>query len=222
MDFFYARTSTKEQVLTRQLDQAKELGITKENVDLFIDQSTGTNFNRQGFQNLKAMLKARNIDGVKGDVLYVAELDRFGRDFTEIRKNIQEIEGYGVKIIFMDIPLIETGDSATDKLLREQFITVLSYVAEKETQKRKERQRQGYQALEKDEKGRMISKKTGKVVGRPPKGLPKEFGKYYKLMQDKTMKATEVMKLLGVKKSRFYEMKKEYETKVLGGKDDRH
>ena len=36
MNFFYARTSSKFQVLSRQLAQAKELGITKENVDLFI------------------------------------------------------------------------------------------------------------------------------------------------------------------------------------------
>lgn len=214
MKFFYARTSTKEQDLSRQLLQARELGITKENEDLFVDQQTGTNFNRKGFQDLKAILKARNLDSNKNDVLYVAELDRFGRDFTEIRKNIQEIEGYGVKIIFMDIPLIETGDSATDKLLREQFITVLSYVAQKETEKRKQRQRQGYDALSRNEEGKMISNKTGKVIGRPKEGLPKEFPKYYELLSNGTMKATEIMKLLDIKKSRFYVLKKEYEAQL--------
>ena len=213
MNFFYARTSSKFQVLSRQLAQAKELGITKENVDLFIDQQTGTNFNRKGFQELKKILKVRNQDGARNDVLYVAELDRFGRDFTEIRKNIQDIEGYGVKIIFMDIPFIETGDSTTDKLLREQFITVLSYVAEKETLKRKERQRQGYDALPRNEEGKLIGK-NGRVVGRPKKELPSEFAKYYEMLQNGTMKATEIMKLLGVKKSRFYVMKKEYEDKI--------
>lgn len=213
MNFFYARTSTKEQQLSRQLAQARELGITKENEDLFIDQQTGTNFNRKGFQDLKKILKVRNQDSIKNDVLYVAELDRFGRDFTEIRKNIQDIEGYGVKIVFMDIPLIETGDSATDKLLREQFITVLSYVAQKETEKRKERQRQGYEALRRNEEGKLIGK-NGKVVGRPKKGIPTEFAKYYELMKNGTMKASEIMKILGIKKSRFYVLKKEYEEQL--------
>lgn len=223
MKFFYARTSTKEQVLSRQLLQAKDLGIEKEGVDLFVDQLSGTNFNRKGFKALKDTLKARNMDGAKGDILYVAELDRFGRNYDEVKQNISDIEKLNVKVVFLDMPVIETGDEVTDKLLRDQFINTLSYVAQKETEKRKERQRQGYEALKRNEEGKLIGK-NGKVVGRPKKGLPVEFGKYYELMQNKTMKATEVMKLLGVKKSRFYEMKKEYEAEILGEKekDDRH
>ena len=46
MNFFYARVSTTSQNLERQLVQAHELNITTENKDLFIDKSTGTNFNR--------------------------------------------------------------------------------------------------------------------------------------------------------------------------------
>ena len=205
MKFYYARTSTKEQDLSRQLLQAKELGIEKENEDLFIDQLTGTNFNRKGFQELKSILKARNIDGTKNDCLYVSELDRFGRNYDEVKTNIQDIEKLGVKIIFLDMPLIETGDEVTDKLLRDQFINTLSYVAQKETEKRKERQRQGYNALRKNEEGKMISNRTGKVVGRP---------KYYELMKNGTMKATEIMKIMGIKKSRFYVIKKEYEEQL--------
>ena len=211
MNFFYARTSTKEQSLGRQLEKARELGIVNEGVDLFIDQISGTTFNRDSFKKLKETLRVRNLDGSKNDVLYVHELDRFGRCYDEVKQNIQDIEGYGVKIIFLDMPVIETGDTATDKLLRDQFITVLSYVAQKETEKRKERQKQGYDALERTSDGKMISKKTGRVVGRPKKEGPKDFPKYYKMMQDKTLKPAEVMKILGIKKSRFYIIKKEYE-----------
>lgn len=213
MNFYYARVSTKEQSLGRQLAEARELNITTENVDLFIDEQTGTNFNRKGFKKLKDTLKARNQDGAKGDVLYVHELDRFGRDYDEIKKNIAEIEGYGVSIKFLDIPLIETQDQATNKLLRDQFIATLSYVAEKETEKRKKRQREGYDALKRNEEGKMIGK-NGKVVGRPKKELPSDFGKYYDLMKEGTMKAADLMKIFGVKKSRFYEMKKEYEEQL--------
>lgn len=210
MYFFYARISTKEQNLGRQLVEARKLGITTEGVDLFIDEQTGTSFNREGFLKLKETLKARNLDGPKGDVLYVHELDRFGRDYDEIKRNITDIEGFGVIIKFMDIPLIETSDETTNKLIRDQFIATLSYVAQKETEKRKERQKQGYNALSKNEEGKLIGK-NGNVVGRPKKDIPKDFGRYYDLMQSGTMKASEIMKILGIKKSRFYTMKKEYE-----------
>ena len=213
MNFYYARISTKEQNLGRQLVEARKLKITTEGVDLFIDEQTGTNFNREGFKKLKDTLKARNQDGAKNDTLYVHELDRFGRDYDEIKRNISEIEGYGVDIKFMDIPLIETNDEATNKLLRDQFIATLSYVAQKETEKRKKRQREGYDSLKKNAEGKLIGK-NGKVVGRPKKDLPADFGKYYDLMKTGTMKATDLMKIFDVKKSRFYEMKKEYEEQL--------
>ena len=104
MNFFYARVSTTSQNLERQLVQAHELNITTENKDLFIDKSTGTNFNRTGFVRLLDILSARNADGTKGDILYVAELDRFGRNYTEIKNNIAVIESLGVEIKFLDIP----------------------------------------------------------------------------------------------------------------------
>lgn len=216
MNFFYARTSTKEQNLGRQLEKARELGIMQEGKDLFIDQISGTTFNRDSFIKLKEVLKIRNSDGSKNDVLYVHELDRFGRDYDEIKKNILDIEGFGVKIIFLDIPVIETSDKATNKLLRDQFIATLSYVAQKETEKRKTRQRQGYDSLDKTEDGKYISSKTGKVVGRPKKEVPdfKEFEKYYILMNEKKLRATDVMKILNIKKTRFYEIKKMYEESI--------
>ena len=213
MDFFYARISHSDQNLGRQLVEARKLGITNEGVNLFIDEQTGTNFDRTGFIKLKETLKARNLDGPKGDILYIHELDRFGRNYDEIKNNIADIDKLGVKLVFLDMPVIQTGDEVTDKLLRDQFISTLSYVAQKETEKRRIRQRQGYDALERTSEGKLIGK-NGKVVGRPNKELPKEFSTYYELMKKGDLKATDVMKMLNVKKSRFYEMKKEYEEKM--------
>lgn len=214
MDFFYARVSTRFQNLGRQLEKARELKITREYIDLFIDECSGSNFNRAGFIKLKEVLRARSLDGSNNDQLYVSELDRFGRSYDEVKRNISDIESYGVKIIFLDMPVIETGDSATDKLLRDQFINTLSYVAQKETEKRRERQRQGYEALKKTADGKYISK-DGHIVGRPKKEIPKDFPRYYQLMKEKQIKATDVMKILGIKKTRFYQIKKEYEQSLL-------
>ena len=153
MDFFYARISHSDQNLGRQLVEARKLGITNEGVNLFIDEQTGTNFDRTGFIKLKETLKARNLDGPKGDILYIHELDRFGRNYDEIKNNIADIDKLGVKLVFLDMPVIQTGDEVTDKLLRDQFISTLSYVAQKETEKRRIRQRQGYDALERTSEG---------------------------------------------------------------------
>ena len=204
MIFFYARVSTTNQNLGRQLVQAHELNITTENEDLFIDKCTGTNFNRKGFNKLLDILTVRNIDGAKGDILYIAELDRFGRDYIEIKHNIAIIEGLGVELNFLDIPLIQTEDNTTNKLLRDQFINTLSYVAEKETQKRKQRQAEGIAAMPVNEYGKKVSSKTGKEVGRPKVKIPNDFKTVYERVKEGVISNVEARKILGVKKTSYY------------------
>ena len=46
--FFYARVSTKEQNLDRQLARAREIGITSDYI--FIDKASGKNMERQGLK----------------------------------------------------------------------------------------------------------------------------------------------------------------------------
>lgn len=214
MKFFYVRTSAKDQNPARQIEKAKELGVTELGKDLFVDQMSGKTFNRDNFVKLKEILKVRNYDGPKGDVLYVHELDRFGRNYDEVKRNITDIENMGVEIIFLDMPVIKTGDKATDSLLRDQFINTLSYVAQKETEKREARQRQGYDALERTADGKYIGK-NGKVVGRPKKAVDyEEFARYYDRIKRKELKAKEAMKLLGIPKTRFYQIKSEYENTI--------
>ncbi|MDA3729912.1 recombinase family protein [Niameybacter massiliensis] len=203
MNIFYIRTSTKEQNEARQIEVAKEYGCADQGKNLFIDKQTGTNFNRPSFEAMKKVIR-------QDDIVYVHELDRFGRDYTEIKNQIAEIESLGAKIHFLDIPVIQTGDEATDKLLRDQFINTLSYVAQKETEKRKARQVQGIALMPVDADGKKYSSKTGRSTGRPKAELPKDFAKYYKRVQDKEMTATEAMKLMDIKKTSYFKYVKMY------------
>lgn len=208
MNIFYIRTSTKEQNEERQIRIAKEeYGCDKLNENLFVDKQTGTNFNRPAFELMKKILR-------KGDVVYVHELDRFGRNYEEIKNQIAEIESKGATINFLDIPVITTGDELTDKLLRDQFINTLSYVAQKETDKRKERQRQGIDVMPVDENGKKYSSKTGRATGRPKAELPKDFKKYFDRVQKGDMTATESMKLMGIKKTTYYKYVKMYKAEM--------
>jgi len=70
----------------------------------------------------------------------------------------------------------------------------------------KERQRQGYNALAKDNKGRMISSKTGKPVGRKEISLD---SRQQKLLEDYksgkiNITKVELAKLLGISRSVLY------------------
>ena len=103
---------------------------------------------------------------------------------TEIKNNIALIESLGGEIKFLDIPLIETEDSITNKLLREQFINTLSYLEEKETLKRKQRQEECIAAMPINSNGKKVSSKTGREVGRPKSKIPNDFKSVYEKLNN--------------------------------------
>ena len=76
--YYYARVSSKEQNLDRQISAFKELGATDR--DIITDKESGKDINRTGYMALKnAMLRS-------GDTLVVKSLDRLSRNKTDIKK----------------------------------------------------------------------------------------------------------------------------------------
>lgn len=71
----YARVSSKDQNLNRQLDALSAVGVSEESV--FADHLSGRNFDRPGYQSLVDRLQP-------GDVLVVKSIDRLGRNYDEI------------------------------------------------------------------------------------------------------------------------------------------
>ncbi|MBE0343990.1 recombinase family protein, partial [Paenibacillus sp. 28ISP30-2] len=76
----YIRVSTKDQNEARQLEAMQDLGIMER--DYFIDKKSGKNFDRPQYQALKSVLR-------KGDILFIKELDRLGRNAEEIKREWQ-------------------------------------------------------------------------------------------------------------------------------------
>jgi len=75
--FYYARVSTREQNLDRQLEAFRKLGAT--NREIITDKESGKNLERFGYQALKnAMLR-------QGDTLVIKSLDRPSRSKEDIR-----------------------------------------------------------------------------------------------------------------------------------------
>ena len=95
------------------------------------------------------------------------------------------------------------------ELLHPIILHLLGYFAEKERVKIRQRQREAYNVLETDKKGRKISRKKGKVVGRPNKieNLTTEQKRYVKAWIDKSIKLRDCIKLTGLSSATLYRIK---------------
>lgn len=205
MLYGYIRVSTKEQNEARQEKQLKDKGCEL----ILIDKSTGKNFDRPQYKLLKQVVR-------EGDKIIFTELDRLGRNYDEIKKEIQEFESKGVEIDFLDFPMPITNDQLINKMLRDQVINTLAYVAQKELEKNRLRRTQGIESMPIDEKtGKRKSSKTGNVVGRPKTEITDEFVKVYKQWKNKEITAVKSMEILGLKRNTFYRLVKEYENKNI-------
>ena len=193
MIYGYARVSSKEQTLERQLKILKEKGVDIANI--FTEFASGKTFkDRIEYQRLLEKCKV-------GDTIYFTALDRFSRNILETSKQLEILENRGIKAVF-----IAEGISTEMQGISKLIITVFSWVAEQERQALLERQKQGYKALKKDDKGRMISNRTGKVIGRRELILD---SRQLKLLEDYksgkiNITKVELAKLLGISRSVLY------------------
>ena len=98
----YARVSTTEQNLDRQIEELKKYGI--EERDIITDKQSGKDFNRNGYKTLKESLLR------KGDTLVIKELDRLGRNMDDIKKEWQDLIKMGIDIEIIDTPILGDRD----------------------------------------------------------------------------------------------------------------
>lgn len=193
MLYGYARVSTDEQDLKRQIRELQEFGVLKENIRQE-KESAKTFEKREVYKSLIAECKA-------GDKIVCTSLDRFSRNVTATMKEIEELEQKGITVVFIK-EQIDTSQKGISKLI----LSIFSWVAEQERESLLDRQKKAYDSLEKDSKGRLISNRTGKPVGRQPRELTprqKELLEDFKSGKLKINKV-ELANLLGVTKSFLY------------------
>lgn len=123
----YARVSTREQNLDRQLDALREFGVKPGRV--FSDRASGKDFDRPEYRRLIARLR-------EGDVVVIKSIDRFGRNYDEILEQWRLLAKCGgVAIVVLDMPLLDTRNNRegiTSVFLADLVLQVLSYVAQVE------------------------------------------------------------------------------------------
>lgn len=137
----YARVSTRDQNLDRQLAAFEEFGVQPGCV--FSDQASGKNFDRPEYKRLFSQLR-------EGDVVVVKSIDRLGRNYDEILEQWRLLtKDRGVAIVVIDMPLLDTRNShegITSVFLADIVLQLLSYVAQVERENIKQRQAEGIAA----------------------------------------------------------------------------
>lgn len=208
MRYGYARVSTREQDETRQVEAIKRKGVEEENI--IIEKASGKNFvDRTLWQDLMAKV-------VPDDVIVVKSLDRLGRNSTEIKETFELLAKRSVYLEFIDNEILNTratteAEKMSQKLIQPIILHLMGFFAERERKMIKERQAEAYKQLEKDEKGRLISRKKGTVCGRPNifENLTKKQKDVINRWILKAIKTDECVALTGIGRSTLFRIKKQ-------------
>lgn len=204
----YARVSTREQNLDRQI-KALQQYVDPEMI--VTDKASGKDFQRDGYQSLKVGIGKL----VKGDTLYIKSLDRLSRNKEQAKQEIQYFKEHCIKLKVIDIPttLIDypEGQEWVSDMVTNILIEVLTSIAENERKTIKQRQREGYEAMQVDDSGKHISNKTGKPVGRPKAEYPQNWQEVIPQWESKQITARKAMELMSLRPNTFYKLVKEYQ-----------
>ncbi|WP_251908484.1 recombinase family protein [Lentilactobacillus kefiri] len=140
----YARVSSKEQHLDRQLAALKDVD------KLFTDKLSGANTNRPELQKMLAYIR-------EGDIVMVTELDRLGRNNHDLTKIMNSIQNKGATLDVLNLPsMTGIADPNLRQLMTNLIIELYKYQAESERKRIIERQQQGI----------ALAKQQGKYHGR--------------------------------------------------------
>lgn len=197
MLYGYARVSTAEQSLKRQTKELEARGIDKKNI--YKEFSTGKDFkDRIEYQKLLDVCRV-------GDTIVFTSLDRFSRNVKETVKQLEILEKRGLKAIFL-----KENISTEMKGVAELIISIFSWVAEQERITLLERQKRGYEALERNDKGRLISKKGTLIGGKEKVFSNQQLNMLKEYKEGKsTYNLTQLAKILEVSRPTIYKKLKE-------------
>ena len=189
----YARVSSKDQNLDRQIKQLEEVGCEV----IFTDKMSGKDTERPQFQEMVSGLE-------EGDCVVVTSLDRLSRSYSDTEEVwaliTKELHAH-IKVL--DLDLLDTTrnhNDLTGQFIADLVLKIVSYVAEKERIAIKERQAQGI----------AIARDKGRYKGRRVSMDGKAFLKQYQRVESGSISVMALCRELGITKPTFYNLKKRY------------
>lgn len=185
----YARVSSTDQNLDRQLEQLKDCE------KIYQEVISGASKKRPQLQALLEYIR-------EGDIVVVSELERLGRNNQELTEVINDIQAKGATLEVLNLPTLRgIEDDNLRRLLNNLILELYKYQAQAERERIKERQRQGIE----------IAKAEGKYKGRKAlytandKRLQHAFDLYLQGNTDK-----DVSKLTGINERTFRRYRAKY------------
>ena len=190
----YARVSTKDQNLDRQLIALRAFGI--DDRDIIREKASGKSLNREAYQTLRNQLLR------EGDTLVIVALDRLSRNKLHIKQELEYYRARNIRVMVLDMPTtlcqVNEGQEWIIEMINAILVEVLASLAEQERVKTLTRQAEGIEA----------AKLQGKHLGRPKMKIPEGWDNIYMLWKSGEITAVEAMKRSGLKKSTFYKLAK--------------
>ncbi|HWO97221.1 MAG TPA: recombinase family protein [Bacillus sp. (in: firmicutes)] len=181
--FGYARVSTVEQNIERQLDILKEYGVQDD--DIFADKISGTKFQRPALDELQKVLR-------NGDTVITESLSRLSRSTQDLLTILNDWQNRGITYISIKEQL--DFSTSTGKLM----LTVLAALSQFERDVIRDRVCEGLAS----------ARARGRVGGRP-KTNKKALEKAIKLYDSNVYSIREITEISGVSQSVLYRALKE-------------
>lgn len=176
MIFGYARVSTMDQQLDRQIDKLKEYGIDK----LFNEKITGTKKERPELQKMLEQLR-------EGDTVIIGSLSRLGRWTKHLVELMENFNVTGVNLISLKENIDTT--TATGKLIFNIFAAISQFERDIISERTKE--------------GLRSARARGRKGGRPNKNSSKvELA--LKMYDSKEYSISEITNATGLSKTTLY------------------
>lgn len=190
--WYYARVSSREQNLDRQLSAFVSMGAQER--DIITDKESGKSLDRKGYTALKTALLRR------GDTLVIKSLDRLSRNKADIRNELEYFKENGIRLKVLDLPttMIDypEGQEWVLDMVNNILIEVLSSIAQQERLTIRQRQAEGITA----------AKAKGKHLGRPKAETPENWNEVIAQWRNGAITARKAMELTGTKRSTFYKL----------------
>lgn len=165
MKIGYARVSTQDQNLDRQLDNLRAAGCER----IFNEKMTGTRSDRPELKTMLLTLRS-------GDILVIDSFSRLSRSTKDLLDLVEKLGHMGVHLVSLKENLDTT--TATGKLM----LTMLSALSQFERDLIAERTRDGLKA----------ARARGRCGGRPRSGSDKDRKQAYAMYQANIMTLPEI------------------------------
>lgn len=173
----YARVSTSDQNLDRQIDQLRNQGCER----IYQEKITGTSKERPELNRMFEALR-------EGDTIIICELTRLSRSVKDLFSLVDRIKNIGANIKSLKEPWMDT--TTPHGML---LFSVFAGVSQFERDLIKERTNEGLKA----------ARARGRVGGRP-KTDPKKMELALKLYDSKACSVADILKTTGISKATLY------------------